>query len=137
MGGQLLYAMHVISNGNFNLCPSDYCNPEEIKKGAPTKISFDLSSSTSKKSSLKFIPFPNVPNEAVELGKKIMVAGGLDIGAVEYIELSDGKRVFYDINANSNLRLSVGKEFGFNPFEKVADWLESEIYQHDIKLILN
>jgi hypothetical protein len=31
--------------------------------------------------------------------------------------------VFYDINANSNLRAPIGEAFGFDPFERVVDFL--------------
>jgi hypothetical protein len=34
--------------------------------------------------------------------------------------------VFYDINANSNLRPSVAAAFGFDPFERVVDFLQRE-----------
>jgi hypothetical protein len=42
LGGELLYAMRVISHGSFNLCPSEACNPEsgeslcEIPETKPT-----------------------------------------------------------------------------------------------------
>ena len=35
--------------------------------------------------------------------------------------------VFYDVNANSNLRPSVAQAFGFDPFERVVDYLVREI----------
>ena len=37
------------------------------------------------------------------------------------------RRVFYDINANSNLRAPIGQAFGFDPFERVVDFLTSEM----------
>ena len=50
-------------------------------------------------------------------------AARLDVGGIEYLETTDGRRVFYDINANSNLRPSVAAAFGFDPFERVVDFL--------------
>jgi len=35
--------------------------------------------------------------------------------------------VFYDINANSNLRAPIGQAFGFDPFERVVDFLAAQI----------
>ena len=35
--------------------------------------------------------------------------------------------VFYDINANSNLRRPVGLAMGFDPFERVAQWLKGQL----------
>ena len=37
-----------------------------------------------------------------------------------------GRQVFYDINANSNLRRSIGELFGVNPFKEVANYLQNE-----------
>ena len=39
----------------------------------------------------------------------------------------DGRLVFYDINANSNLRAPIGQAFGFDPFERVVDFLVGQI----------
>jgi hypothetical protein len=56
-----------------------------------------------------------------------MRAGGLDVGGIEYLESRDGRRVFYDINANSNLRPQIAQHFGFDPFERVVDFLQGAI----------
>ena len=68
-----------------------------------------------------------MPAAAVEAGKSLMAAGGLDVGSIEYLEAPDGRLVFYDINANSNLRPSVAAAFGFDPFERVVDYLAREL----------
>jgi hypothetical protein len=73
---------------------------------------------------VEFYPYAEVPPEAVAAGKRLVDAGGLDVGGIEYLE-SDGRRIFYDVNANSNLRKPIGEAFGFDPFERVASWLES------------
>ncbi len=118
LGGELLYAMRVVSHGAFNLCPSEACNPVgggaghcEVPSAAPVKP-------------VEFYPYAEVPPEAVAAGKRLVDAGGLDVGGIEYLE-SDGRRIFYDVNANSNLRKPIGEAFGFDPFERVASWLES------------
>jgi len=120
VGGELLYAMRVVSHGAFNLCPSEVCNPEgggaghcEVPGSPPPKP-------------VEFYPFPEVPAQAVATGRRIVAAGGLDVAGIEYLELN-GRRVFYDVNANSNLRKPVGEAFGFDPFDRVARWLESQI----------
>ena len=64
---------------------------------------------------------------AVVMGERIMAAGGLDIGGIEYLEAGDGTRIFYDVNANSNLRAPIGQAFGFDPFERVVDYLTDQI----------
>ena len=76
---------------------------------------------------VEFYPFPEVPRDAVETARRIVRAARLDVGGIEYLETVDGRRVFYDINANSNLRPSVAAAFGFDPFERVVDFLERQI----------
>ncbi len=120
LGSELLYAMRVISHGAFNLCPSEVCNPEgggghcEVPAAKPAKP-------------VEFYPYPAVPAPAVEAGKALMAAGGLDVGGIEYLEARDGRMIFYDINANSNLRAPIAQTYGFDPFERVVDFLEGQI----------
>lgn len=118
LGGELLYAMRVISHGAFNLCPSEVCNPADGGAGhcdvPPAKP-------------VEFHPYREVPSDAVETGKRLMAAGGLDVGGIEYLEARDGRRVFYDINANSNLRAPIAQAFGFDPFDRVVDFLLAQL----------
>ena len=76
---------------------------------------------------MEFYPFPEVPREALETAQRIVRAAKLDVGGIEYLDTLDGRRVFYDINANSNLRPSVAAAFGFDPFERVVDFLERQV----------
>ncbi len=116
LDGELLYAMKVFVEGEvFNLCPSEECNPGDGSEGA---CAIDLSVVPP-----RFEPFADVPTAAVAIGKRICKLGGLDVAGIEYLETPDGRRVFYDINANSNLRKPIGEHFGFDPFERVADFL--------------
>jgi hypothetical protein len=68
-----------------------------------------------------------VPAAAVAAGERIVAAGGLDVAGIEYLEAPDGRLVFYDINANSNLRKPVGEAFGFEPFDRVAQYLAQQL----------
>ena len=63
----------------------------------------------------------------MEAGAKLISAGELDVGGIEYLEARDGRRIFYDINANSNLRGPIGQAFGFDPFERVVDFLLKQV----------
>lgn len=118
--GELLYPMRVVTHGRFNLCPSPVCNPVDGEEGlceVPVVESQPV----------EFYPFAEVPDEAVHAARRILAAASIDIGAVEYLETPDGRRVFYDVNANSNLRPSVAETFGVAPFERVVDMLVARI----------
>ncbi|OFW18760.1 MAG: hypothetical protein A3H97_04285 [Acidobacteria bacterium RIFCSPLOWO2_02_FULL_65_29] len=118
LGGELLYAMRVKTHGRFNLCPSPVCNPDEgVGHCAVPAAEADPAPP------VEFLPYPDVPSEAVAIAKRIVAAAKLDVGGIEYLETADGRHVFYDINANSNLRPSVAAVFGFDPFERVVDFL--------------
>lgn len=118
LNGKLLYGMRVISHGAFNLCPSEVCNPADGSAGhceVPAA------------KPVEFYPYRELPAEAVAMGERIVAAGGLDVGGIEYLEAADGRLIFYDVNANSNLRKPIGEAFGFDPFERVVDFLEAEV----------
>ena len=119
LGGELLYAMRVKTHGRFNLCPSPVCNPDEGDGACeiPAVASPPV----------EFYPYRDVPQDAVATAQRIVKAARLDVGGIEYLETLDGRRVFYDVNANSNLRPSVAAAFGFDPFERVVDFLERAI----------
>jgi len=123
LDGELLYAMRVKTHGRFNLCPSPVCNPEEGDESScavPDAPGSDASP-------VEFEPYRDVPAEAVRTAREIVRAARLDVGGIEYLETPDGRRVFYDINANSNLRPSVAAAFGFDPFERVVDYLIDQV----------
>ncbi len=124
LGGEFLYAMRVISHGAFNLCPSEVCNPETGDSQCTIPTAHDGQPPSAP---VEFLPYAEVPATAVETGKKIMEAGGLDVGGIEYLEADDDRLIFYDINANSNLRAPVARSFGFDPFERVVDFLAAQI----------
>ncbi len=131
LGGELLYAMRVVSHGSFNLCPSEVCNPVDGEEGAcavpeAKPAASPGSASQAAAPPVEFYPYPEVSPGAIDAGRKIVRAGGLDVAGIEFIETREGP-VFYDINANSNLRAPIAAAFGFDPFERVVDFLEREL----------
>lgn len=132
LGGELLYAMRVVAHGRFNLCPSEVCNPGDDSSGADAHC--EIPGEQLKAPPVEFYSFKDVPKEAVEAGRRIVRVGGIDVGGIEYLESTTGERVFYDINANSNLRAPIAREHGFDPFERVADWLRSHALRGHVEL---
>jgi hypothetical protein len=124
LGGELLYPMRVKTHGRFNLCPSPICNPEDGDGLCEVAPEPDVPAAP-----VEFLPYPEVPPEALAAATRIVRAAKLDVGGIEYLETSGGRRVFYDINANSNLRPSVAEHFGFDPFERVVDFLVRQLPQ--------
>jgi hypothetical protein len=122
LGGELLYAMRVKTHGRFNLCPSPVCNPDDGEGVCEIPALQPVDAPP-----VEFYPYPEVPDAAVATARRIVQAAKLDVGGIEYLETTDGRRVFYDINANSNLRPVIGEAFGFDPFERVVDYLVAQL----------
>ncbi len=116
--GKMLYAMRVVTNGTFNLCPSVVCNPDD-----DSISTCDIPLQNEKP---VFHPYTEIPENEINEATRVFNASQNNTGSVEYIIDNKGRQVFYDINANSNLRRSIGEKFGVNPFKEVAKYLQKE-----------
>ena len=135
LGGELLYAMRVKTHGRFNLCPSPVCNPDDPSAalgagGSTCEVPHQAEPLAMAAAPVEFYPYPEVPPDAVATARRIVHAARLDVGGIEYLETPGGRRVFYDINANSNLRPSIAAAFGFDPFDRVVSFLARELEVH-------
>lgn len=109
MAGRFLYAIDVDGGGGFDLCPADAC------LAAPGKEAITITRAD---------PAP----ELIEAAERISRAAGLDIGGIEVmIDDRDGTPRFYDINGFSNFVADPLEVLGWDPHERLADWLESLI----------
>ncbi|MGA9718956.1 MAG: hypothetical protein WBQ79_11815 [Acidobacteriaceae bacterium] len=122
LNGRYLYAIKVhITGETFDLCPADICR---------TTSGVDLNRAAcavdAPKSGLRVEGY-QPPREVIADVERIMQHAGIEIGGVEYItDDRDGRRLYYDINALSNFVADGVNVIGFDPFAKLADWLEAE-----------
>lgn len=117
LGGEFLYAMRVITHDTFNLCPSLVCNPLDGEGNCEIPVA----------TKPEFYPYEGISKEMIETGRCIMRAAHHDSGSIEYCVDGRGREIIYDINANSNLREPIALHFGIKPFERVVDFLLSEL----------
>jgi hypothetical protein len=94
LGGELLYAMRVKTHGRFNLCPSPVCNPDDGDGCARCAPSLHGAAS-------RILSVSRGSRRSRRDRGAHRRAARLDVGGIEYLETPDGRRVFYDINANS------------------------------------
>ena len=65
-----------------------------------------------------------VHREIIEQVERIARRVKLDVGGIEYmIDQRDGRHYFYDINALSNFVADARNVIGFDPFERLVDYL--------------
>lgn len=112
LDGEYLYAIRIqLLPGSFNLCPADYCELPGVAdgvsgRGAPIEA---------------YEP----PADVIENAKRIVRAGGLDLGGVEYlVNARTGEPTFYDVNALSNFVADAPNVVGFDPFVNLVDLIE-------------
>jgi hypothetical protein len=68
------------------------------------------------------------PQEIVETVERIVATAKIDVGGIEYlIDERTGEALFYDINALSNFVADAVNLIGFDPHERLVDFLEQEI----------
>jgi len=59
--------------------------------------------------------------------ERIVAHAGIELGSVEYlIDDRDGQRLYFDVNALSQFVADGPGLVGFDPYAKLADWLEDE-----------
>jgi hypothetical protein len=122
LAGRFLYAIRVhLSGGTFDLCPADICQTttgEQLNNAGTGEAA---------KAGLKVEAY-EPPLEVIHAVERIVQAAAIDVGGIEYmIDDRDGEIYYYDINALSNFVSDGRRVVGFDPFEKLADFLESEV----------
>jgi len=110
LGGNFLYAIEVESNGDsFDLCPADACVAQPGRKAVRMAA---------------VTPPPHI----VEAAERIARATGLDLGGIEVvIDDRDGVPRFYDINAMSNFVADPLNVLGWDPHDRLIDYLQALI----------
>lgn len=121
LGGKFLYALQVYPSGeNFNLCQAEVCLTDEQSNDAE----ICLTDAPAKNLRVEnFTP----PKEIIETVERIVARAKIDVGGIEYlIDDETGDALFYDINALSNFVTNGTELVGFDPHEKLVDFLEQE-----------
>jgi glutathione synthase/RimK-type ligase-like ATP-grasp enzyme len=123
LGGKYLYAIRVYTSGeSFNLCPADICQTNDGKELLRNACAVDAP-----KNGLRVEAY-TPPEEVIEAVESLVQRAGIDVGGIEYmIDDRDGEIVYYDINALSNFVADAVNVIGFNPHERLVDWLENQV----------
>ena len=102
-----LYALDIRGGGAFDLCPADAC----VNGAGPIAMTATD-------------PGPALRDAA----ERIAAAAGLDVGGVEVmIDERDGTPRFYDVNALSNFVAKPLDVLGYDPHDRLVDYLLTRI----------
>ena len=121
LGGKFLYAINVYTPGDsFNLCPADICQTTDGVALSRAACPVDAP-----KNGLRVEGY-TPPADVIANVERIMAASGIEVGGIEYMtDDRDGSLVYYDINALSNFVADAPRVIGFDPFARLADFLEA------------
>jgi hypothetical protein len=125
LGGKYLYAIQIhIMGETFDLCPADICKntrgedlnriacPMDAPKTGMTVESYEA------------------PAKVIGEVERMMREAGIEVGGVEYvIDEPTGRLLYYDLNALSNFVADPVRMIGFNPYERLAEYLMVEAGQ--------
>ena len=68
------------------------------------------------------------PANVIKAVETIMQKSGIDVGGIEYIiDDRDGELLYYDVNALSNFVADAVNVIGFNPHQRLVDFLETQL----------
>ena len=125
LNGKFLYAIKVYPEGeNFNLCPAEICQVEP--QGGVSAIG-EICIADAPKTGLRIDAF-TPPPEIIETVEHIVREAKIDVGGVEYmVDERTGDVLFYDINALSNFVADAVNLLGFDPHERLVDFLLMEV----------
>jgi hypothetical protein len=119
LDGKFLYAINVYpADDSFNLCPADVCQTTDGQQLSRSACAVDAP-----KNGMRVEQF-SPPTEIVREVELIARHVELDVGGIEYlVDDRDGEHYFYDINALSNFVADPTNVIGFDPFERLVDYL--------------
>jgi len=119
LGGDFLYAINVYPTADsYNLCPADVCQTTDGRSLARSACAVDAP-----KTGMR-VERANPPAEMIEQAERIARHVGLDVGGIEVlVDDRDGRHYFYDVNALSNFVADGRTVVGFDPHERLVDYL--------------
>lgn len=118
LGGRYLYGINVYPAEGFNLCPADVCQTTDGQALVRGACAVDAP-----KNGMR-VEGATPPSEIIAQVERIAQRVKLDVGGIEYfVDDRDGRHYFYDINALSNFVADAPRVVGFDPFERLVDYL--------------
>jgi biotin carboxylase len=122
LGGKFLYGIRIYTSGDtFDLCPADVC--QRVDGAELERLACPVDAPKNRLRVEGYTP----PDEIIAQVEAIMAEAGIEVGGIEYfVDARDGKHYFYDVNALSNFVADAPRVVGFDPFARLADYLEAE-----------
>ena len=139
LDGKFLYAIRLFppQAGGFNLCPADICQDEKPPSAERKPVVEYCPGGEPDKRRMRIEGY-QPPSAMVEQVLAIAREAHLDLGGVEYLlDDRDGRHYFYDVNALSNFVTDAVRIVGFDPYEKLVDFIAHKLGELESSLAAN
>jgi glutathione synthase/RimK-type ligase-like ATP-grasp enzyme len=119
LGGRFLYAINVFpAADSYNLCPADVCQTTDGRALSRSACALDAPKNGMRVERAE--PSAAIIAEAERIAEHV----GLDVGGIEMlVDDRDGRHYYYDVNALSNFVADARNVVGFDPHERLVDYL--------------
>jgi glutathione synthase/RimK-type ligase-like ATP-grasp enzyme len=120
LGGKYLYGINVFpaADSLFNLCPADVCQTTDGRALSRSACALDAPKTGMRVE--RADPSPTIVAEVERIASQV----GLDVGGIELlVDDRDGRHYYYDVNALSNFVADARNVIGFDPHERLVDYL--------------
>jgi len=123
LGGEFLYAINVFpAEDSYNLCQADVYQTTDGKALTRSACALDAP-----KNGMR-VEKANPPAEIIRAVENIARHVDLDVGGIEVlVDDRDGEYYFYDVNALSNFVADARNVVGFDPHERLVDYLLTRV----------
>jgi glutathione synthase/RimK-type ligase-like ATP-grasp enzyme len=129
LNGEILYGINIKNDPSlgFNLCPAGLEQRQDADETETGEACVTQS---------RYAERANPPEEVLEATLQIFHESGITVGGLEYlVSQRDGTIYVYDVNAVSNFVANAPAVVGFDPFENLADYLETRYHAASRELV--
>lgn len=126
---KFLYAIRIFppQAGGFNLCPADICQDEKPPSVERKPVVEYCPGGEPEKRRMRIERY-EPPSSILEQVLAIARNAHLDLGGIEYlVNDRNGNACFYDVNALSNFVTDGEHILGFNPYQKLVEFIGDEM----------
>ena len=128
VGGRFVFAMRSATDGGFELCPSDVCNPMPAGPPAPRTDAVGSGEAGVQPADPfaagLFSPSPVTADDPlVEEYVRLCNEQGIEVAGIEFVEDARGNRYTYDINGTTNYNRTLGDLIGVDAMRELARYV--------------
>ena len=110
IGGRFHYLVKIDATGGFELCPADVCELDSFCPATPGGKKFEIVDGV-------------VTRDQIARYERFLRNNGIGIAGIEFVLRSNGERLVYDVNTNTNYNAEAERASGKSGMDAIAEYL--------------